>query len=207
MNGTSPNVQRVLELPYDAIPAGNPRCRAGSGRGRRPRAVGRRMLCFCSTLVLCLMSQSNACEQPAAEARVAQLGYGEFVIGLPPGWHISAGTVVMELAAYSVTRKDGFEALNIALSSSPSRQYLGTSARPYCTNGLRGESETKDGKTRIRLDIPPSPDESQRSDTAAYVEFRAGDADAAMVVASARVPWVTGRCPDAPEAGAGTKQL
>lgn len=151
------------------------------------------MLCTVM-LAASLMSHASACPGTPAEARVVSLGFGEFAIGLPPRWHIDAGTVVIEIVKYRVTREDGSQALAITMSASPDRGYLGAAARPYCTNGLRGEIETKDGKTTVRLDIPASPDASQRSDTAAYIRFRAGDAKAASVVATAHVPWVTAQC-------------
>jgi hypothetical protein len=153
------------------------------------------MLCAVMLLVG-LMSPGRACEGPAAETRVVNLGFGELAINLPASWHIDEGTVYIEIVKYTVARADGSAALTITMSAAPSRQYLGTSARPYCTNGLRGETETKDDQTMVRLDIPPPPDESRRSDNAAYLRFRAGDADAAAIVASARVPWVSPRCPD-----------
>jgi hypothetical protein len=153
------------------------------------------MLCAVM-LVVGLMDQSHACEGPAAETRVVHLGFGELAIGLPKSWHIDKGTVVIEIVKYSVVRADGSAALTITTSASPNRGDLGSSARPYCTNGLRGEIAVKDDETTVRLDIPPPPDASRRSDTAAYFHFRARDADAATVVASARVPWVTARCPD-----------
>jgi hypothetical protein len=145
-----------------------------------------------------LMSHGSACRETAPEARVVWLGFGEFAISLPPRWHIDKGTVVIEIVNYRVTREDGSEALAITMSASPNRGYLGPSAGPFCINGLRGVSETKDGKTSVHLDIPPPPDASQRSDTAAYLRFREDDADAARVVATARVAWVTARCPDSP---------
>jgi hypothetical protein len=153
------------------------------------------MLCLVM-LMVGLMGQDRACEEPAGETRVVHLGFGELAIGLPKSWHIDEGTVVIEIVKYSAVRADGSAALTITMSASPNSGDLGTSARPYCTNGLRGEIAVKDDETTVHLDIPPPPNASRRSDNAAYFHFRTRAADAAAVMASARVPWVTSRCPD-----------
>jgi hypothetical protein len=115
------------------------------------------MLCAV-TLVVGLMGQGRACEEPAGETRVVHLGFGELAIGLPKSWHIDEGTVVIEIVTYSVVRADGSAALTITMSASPNSGDLGTSAlrrrhiSKYCRT-LREDVGSSLARARKRAQI------------------------------------------------------
>lgn len=153
------------------------------------------LVIFVAAGILSLQTDVNRPGPTSAAPTETPLGYGDVVIDIPDGWTIDNGTVYIEIVTYRVKRPNASEpTMRIILSASTTHDDLGPGVRPYCINGLLGETVDKDGMRTIRLDIPP-PSDLRPYDNKAIFKFQSADPDAAKIVGTARLKGQAKKCP------------